>query len=102
MLGPRRRPGGVAVAPLVAYLVSPECTVTWEAYSAGWDWYGRVFVGVTGGWVAPDVDAVTVADIASRFEEIRDRGVYDVPRHNFDETRFIKERVEAAAGAPVR
>ena len=98
VLGPRRRPGG-RIAPLVAYLVSPDCEVSGEAFSAGWGWYGRVFVGVSGGGAAPDVDAIDVDDIDEHFEEIRNLDRYGVPRHNYDETRWMMESVAAAQSA---
>lgn len=95
VLTPRRRVGN-NVAPLVAYLVSPECSVTGEAFSAGWGWFGRVFVGVSEGWVAPDVDDVTAENVAAHLDEIRRLDAFEVPRHNYDEMRFISDTIRSA------
>ena len=78
-----------AVAPLVAYLASPECTVNGEAYAAGFGRYARVFVGETVGWVADDGLAVTPSDIAEHLDQIRDAEGYAIPGDIYDEVRFI-------------
>jgi NAD(P)-dependent dehydrogenase (short-subunit alcohol dehydrogenase family) len=78
-----------AVAPLVGYLASPECTVNGEAYAAGFGRYARVFVGETVGWVADDGLAVTPSDIARHLDQIRDTEGYAIPGDIYDEVRFI-------------
>jgi NAD(P)-dependent dehydrogenase (short-subunit alcohol dehydrogenase family) len=78
-----------AVAPLVAYLASPACSVTSEAYSVGFGRYARVFVGETRGWVAPDAETVSAEDVMAHLEEIRDREEHAVPASIFDEVKYI-------------
>ena len=51
------------VTPLAIYLVSRDCPVTKQIYTAGAGWYSRVVVGTTPGWFAgsdgpPDVEAI--------------------------------------------
>jgi NAD(P)-dependent dehydrogenase (short-subunit alcohol dehydrogenase family) len=86
-LAPRRTTE--VVAKLVAVLASDRCEVTGEAYSAGFGRYARVFVGVTQGWVAPDLDTVTADDVLANLEQIRDLDEYIVPRNQYDEVMAI-------------
>ncbi len=58
------------VAPLVAFLASPACTLTGEGFSALGGRYARVFYGVTEGWFSPQDAAITPGDIADRIDEI--------------------------------
>jgi NAD(P)-dependent dehydrogenase (short-subunit alcohol dehydrogenase family) len=58
------------VAPLVAYLASPACRLTGEAFSALGGRYARVFFGVTTGWFSPLDSAVSADDIARQIDEI--------------------------------
>ena len=89
-LAPRRTTD--AVAPMVAYLASRECTVSSEAFAAGFGRYARVFVGETRGWVRDDdAGAASPGEIADHLEEIRDRSEYAVPSTIFDEVRWIAE-----------
>lgn len=89
-LKPRRTTD--AVAPMVAYLASRSCTVTSEAFFAGFGRYARVFVGETHGWVRDENGAeVTADDIAAHLDEIRDRREHAVPASIFDEVRYIAE-----------
>ena len=78
-----------AVAPLVAFLCSGACSVTGEAFSAGFGRFARVFVGETPGWVAADPAAVRAEDVAEHLEEIRDLDGFAVPASIYDEVRFI-------------
>jgi NAD(P)-dependent dehydrogenase (short-subunit alcohol dehydrogenase family) len=87
LLRPRRMTE--AVAPLVTYLCSRECTLTGEAFSAGFGRYARVFVGETPGWAAPDAGAVTTEDVAAHLDEVRDQEGYVVPADIYDEVRLI-------------
>ncbi len=85
-----------AVAPVVAFLASRACSVTSEAYSAGFGRYARVFVGETHGWVADDFSHVTAEDIAQHLEEIRDRDDYAVPANIYEEVEFIAAAIGLA------
>jgi hypothetical protein len=77
---------------MVAYLASRECSVSSEAFAAGFGRYARVFVGETRGWVRDeDAPAVTAGEIADHLDEIRDRSDYAVPSTIFDEVRWIAD-----------
>jgi NAD(P)-dependent dehydrogenase (short-subunit alcohol dehydrogenase family) len=84
-----------SVAKLVAALVSPGCTISGEAFSAGYGRYARVFVGLAPGWTAPDVGAVTADDVLEHLDEIRDLEGYSVPRHIYDELDVILASVRS-------
>lgn len=78
-----------SVSPLVAYLCSRACSVTGEAFSAGFGRYARVFVGEVPGWAAPDPVTVSAEDVAEHLEQIRDLEGYAVPADIYDEVRLI-------------
>jgi len=90
-LAPRRLTE--AVAPLIAYLVSTQCSLTGQAFSAGFGRFARVFVGETPGWVAPDPAGVTAEDVAAHVQDICRLDGFAVPESIYDEVRFIAERV---------
>lgn len=86
-IGPRRT--AESVAPMVAYLVSRECAVTGETFSAVAGRYARVLVGVTDGWFEQDQNSVTAEQIAEHFEQICDPSVYTLPASLYDEYESI-------------
>jgi NAD(P)-dependent dehydrogenase (short-subunit alcohol dehydrogenase family) len=67
------------IVPLALYLVSRECDLTHEIYSAIGGRYARVFVGLTRGWFSAAGSHPTVEDIAERIDVIRDEDGYAVP-----------------------
>jgi hypothetical protein len=83
-LGQRLKPE--LVTPIVAWLCHEDCPVTGEVYSAGGGVVARFFVGLTQGYVNPDL---TVEDIRDHFDQIRDESGYVVPANNGDELRKI-------------
>jgi NAD(P)-dependent dehydrogenase (short-subunit alcohol dehydrogenase family) len=76
-----------AVAPVVAYLASEECTLSGEIWSVGGGSVSRFFIGLTDGYFKhPDSEGVlTVEDIADNVADIRAEDGYIVPRSNQDE-----------------
>jgi NAD(P)-dependent dehydrogenase (short-subunit alcohol dehydrogenase family) len=72
------------VAPLVAYLVSPACSVTGETFNSVAGRVSMAFLGFTEGWVG-DHRAMTAEDIAEHLDEIRDRSEYHVSTSLWDE-----------------
>jgi NAD(P)-dependent dehydrogenase (short-subunit alcohol dehydrogenase family) len=84
------------VADLVTYLVSRECPVTGEAFSAFAGRYARVFVGLTRGWFAPDPGALSAEEVRDHFDEIRDLEGFGIPMWSSDEVREIMERARTA------
>ncbi len=85
-----------AVAPLVVYLASRQCSVTGEAFSAGAGRFARVFVGVTEGWTSAPIEPASPEDVLDHLGEIEDRSRYIVPISLFDETEAIAASVRAS------
>jgi len=87
--GLRKDAGPELVTPMALYLASRACSVSGEAFSAGGGRYGRIFTGVTDGWLAPEGSGVCVEDIAAHLAEIEDRSSYSMPASAWDELREI-------------
>lgn len=72
--------------PLVAYLVSEQCTSTHGIYSANSGRYAKVRICAADGWVAPVGSSVpAVEDIAAHFDQICDGAVFHEPLTVYDE-----------------
>ncbi|HVF76477.1 MAG TPA: SDR family NAD(P)-dependent oxidoreductase [Acidimicrobiales bacterium] len=67
------------VMPISLYLVSRNCDVTHEIYSAGGGQYARSFIAQTPGWFAGKGTHPSVEDIRDHIEEIRNEAGYIVP-----------------------
>ena len=87
-LAPKLDPG--LVAPVAAWLVSEECPVSGEIYSAGGGRVARFFIGLTEGYANPDL---TVEDVRDHVDEIRDETGYSVPNGVADEIASLVERL---------
>jgi NAD(P)-dependent dehydrogenase (short-subunit alcohol dehydrogenase family) len=72
------------VAALVAYLVSPACTVTGETFSSVAGRVSQAFLGFTEGWVGDHL-SMTAEDVAEHLDEIRDRSGYHVSADLWEE-----------------
>jgi NAD(P)-dependent dehydrogenase (short-subunit alcohol dehydrogenase family) len=77
------------VTPLVAYLVSPACTISHEIFSVGGGKIARVFLGLTPGWFAGKGNQYTPEDVAANIEQIRDTTDFTVPGSLTDETMAL-------------
>jgi NAD(P)-dependent dehydrogenase (short-subunit alcohol dehydrogenase family) len=86
---PPHSAGPELVAPMVVYLASAACSVTGEAFSAGGNRFGRVFIGVADGWVNPSDAAATAEDIETHLAEIKDLASYAIPATSLEELRVI-------------
>ena len=64
------------VAPVAAWLVHEDCPVTGEIYSVGGGRVARFFVGLTAGYVNPEL---TLEDVRDHFDLVRDQTGYTVP-----------------------
>lgn len=84
-----------SVAHLVVYLASRECKETGCAYSAAAGRYARVFLGLSHGWYAQDVDAVTAEDIAQHMDEINDVSHFTIPTMLAEEIETVVARIKA-------
>jgi NAD(P)-dependent dehydrogenase (short-subunit alcohol dehydrogenase family) len=82
-----------AVAPMVAWLCSPACSVSGEAFAAGCGRFARVFVGVAQGWVAPDAGTITADDVDAHLAQIRDLDGYEIPRDLYEEIEMMARAI---------
>ena len=87
-LAPKLDPG--LVAPVAAFLVSEECPVSGEIYSAGGGRVARFFVGLTQGYANP---SLTLEDVRDHVGQIRDETGYSVPTGVADEIASLVERL---------
>jgi NAD(P)-dependent dehydrogenase (short-subunit alcohol dehydrogenase family) len=78
------------VAPAAAWLVSEDCPVTGEIYSAGGGRVARFFVGLTEGYANP---ALSPEDVRDHLDQIRDEAGYSVPTGVADELSSLIERL---------
>ena len=82
------------IAPLVAYLVSPDCAVSGEGFSAMAGRYARVCFAHSAGWMSDAADA-TAEDVAEHLPRIRDVAQLSVPRSTRDEFETVAALVAA-------
>ena len=88
-----------AVRPLVVYLCSSECNRTGLVLSAGAGWFGRVFIGLTSGWTAPELGVPTTPEeVARQIDQIVDTGRFLVPGGASDELSHIATQLGLAVG----
>ncbi len=80
-------------AHLVLYLVSDECDINGEAFSAVGGRYARIFVGVADGWLPADVSSVSPEAIRDHIGEIRDLTHFSVPEYGPDEFVDLRNRL---------
>ena len=92
---PRMEPDWIS--PLVAWLASPTCDRTHRFYSAAFGRFAEVFVGVTGGWVAPGDAPPTPEALVAALSTIEDRSTFEVPSSVFDEIARIRPRLPGEA-----
>jgi hypothetical protein len=86
------------LVPLPTYLASSACTVNGEAFSGGGGRYGRVFVGVTDGYLSPKDVVATAEDIRDHLGEIEDQSRYVAPDSIFEELRYLAELIAKRDG----
>ena len=77
------------VSPMVAYLASPACRVTGEAFAAGFGRFSRVFAGECAGWKPQDAADATVEGIARHMDAIRSTDRHEIPINQFEEMRYL-------------
>ena len=78
------------VTPIVVFLAHEDCPVTGEVYSAGGGVISRFFIGLTQGYVNPEL---TVEDVRDNFDTIRDETGYLVLRNNGAELKKIFDQI---------
>lgn len=67
------------VAALALYLVSQQCAVSHEVFTAGAGWFSRVFIGATRGWTEGPEAVPTIEAVAEHMDQICDDTSYEVP-----------------------
>ncbi|TCP53469.1 NAD(P)-dependent dehydrogenase (short-subunit alcohol dehydrogenase family) [Tamaricihabitans halophyticus] len=82
------------VTPLVVYLVSKECPVTHEVYSAGGGRYARAFVAVGPGWFVGKDAVPTAEEIAKSFDQIRAEDGYSTPLSATEESELLAKYLD--------
>jgi NAD(P)-dependent dehydrogenase (short-subunit alcohol dehydrogenase family) len=83
-----------AISPLVLYLCSQHCDQTGLILAAGAGWFGRVFAGLTSGWVAGEPGAgPSIEEVAMHVEQIVDARDYIIPSGASHELRHIATRI---------
>jgi NAD(P)-dependent dehydrogenase (short-subunit alcohol dehydrogenase family) len=80
------------VAPVAAFLVHEDCPVSGEIFSAGGGRVARFFVGLTPGYLNPDL---APEDVRDHFDLIRAEHGYSVPGGVADEIAGLVERLQA-------
>ena len=78
------------VTPVVVFLAHEDCPVSGEIYSAGGGVISRFFIGLTQGYVNPNL---TVEDVRDNFDTIRDETGYVVLRNNGAELKKIFDQL---------
>jgi NAD(P)-dependent dehydrogenase (short-subunit alcohol dehydrogenase family) len=78
------------VAPVAAWLVHEDCTVSGEIYSAGGGRVARFFVGLTEGYLN---QGLTPEDVRDNLAGIHDEAGYSVPSSAADEIGRLAERL---------
>jgi NAD(P)-dependent dehydrogenase (short-subunit alcohol dehydrogenase family) len=79
------------VTPLAIYLVSRECELTHEAFTAGGGWYGRVFTGLTQGWATSSRGSCSVEQIRDNIGHILDADGYSIPTEAVEVFHLIQK-----------
>jgi NAD(P)-dependent dehydrogenase (short-subunit alcohol dehydrogenase family) len=90
------------VVPMVTYLASRGCESTHQNYSALAGRYGRVFIGLSDGWLAEKDVTATADDIAEHFAQVSDTESYSIPDNIYEELFSVMGRLGidmAGAGA---
>lgn len=83
------------VTPMALYLVSRECELTHEVFSAGGGRFARAFIGLTQGWAPGPDSAPSVEDVRGNLPVIRDLDGYDIPLNVAEEVGRLVEGASA-------
>lgn len=74
------------VSPVAAWLVSDECQISGEVYSAGAGRVARIFIAETPGFFKP---GLTIEDVRDNVEQIRSEPGYVVPANAISELCLV-------------
>lgn len=76
------------VTPMVVYLVSEQCQLTHEIFSAGGGRFARVFTGLTPGWFAGK-EVPEPESVAKHLEQIMDTQGFTIPTSAGEEIMLL-------------
>jgi NAD(P)-dependent dehydrogenase (short-subunit alcohol dehydrogenase family) len=79
--------------PIVAFLASRACELTHHNYSACGGRFGRVFVGLSDGWLGDTDEDPTAEDIAAHRTELSAIEPFTVPMTVFEEVFGVRGRL---------
>jgi NAD(P)-dependent dehydrogenase (short-subunit alcohol dehydrogenase family) len=80
------------VAPVVAFLAHADCPVSGEIFTVGAGHVARFFIGRTKGYYNP---TLTVEDVRTNLDEIRDETAYTVPAGPAEEMSEVFKAITA-------
>ncbi len=80
------------VAPVLAFLAHDECLISGEIFTAGAGHVARFFIGRTNGYYNP---RLSVEDVRTHLDEIRDETDYTVPAGPAEEMSGLFKAVMA-------
>jgi NAD(P)-dependent dehydrogenase (short-subunit alcohol dehydrogenase family) len=83
----------VLVVPLVVFLASDACALTHHNFSACAGRFGRVFVGLSEGWLAEPGSNPSADDVAAHLEQMTRSAPFTIPMSIFDEVAEICARL---------
>ena len=86
------------VTPIALYLVSRECEVTHEIFSAVAGRYSRIFIGSTPGWFPGPNAVVAVEDVRAHLDEIRRQEGYSVHGNATEEMTSLFAKLTGSPG----
>jgi len=82
------------VAPLAAYLVSEECSLSHEVISVGGGRYARVFVGEAPGWNAPGAKIPSPESVRDNIDGVMNTDGFTIPRSATDEIMALVSQLQ--------
>lgn len=85
-----------SVTSLVTYLASEECTVNGEALQANSGLYSRWTLGLSRGWLTPEITQVSAEDIRDHIDQIRDLTDHIHVESVMDEVGLVSDALKAA------
>jgi NAD(P)-dependent dehydrogenase (short-subunit alcohol dehydrogenase family) len=89
-----------AVAAATLYLASDQCSISGHSISAVAGRYSRTFVGVTAGWLSPDVAGVTPEDFRDNLAEVIEPSAVAEVKSMSDEYASVLDRINELARRP--
>jgi NAD(P)-dependent dehydrogenase (short-subunit alcohol dehydrogenase family) len=90
------------VSGALVWMVSPECSVSGECIRAGGSYVGRVFLGLTHGWVSPTDSPIQPEDVRDHLEEITALGGYVLPTDVDSVMDFMATRLAHTIDGPIQ